>query len=221
MLFVREEFSQLGNLFSKFSYLNTNKLSILNSEWNNISHSNWYVKSTHSNWYVKSYTCWMYTAWQIWPYACSLLWETAWLLFRVARLFYIPASILYLSFLLFSPSGWFKIPSFITSVCMEDSLLMFPMGNSVGDKFFYISFLCECLNSSSFPRGNNLCMKGLISLTFLTEMPEIAETSVGNHTLTMNNPTLEENHEEEDTFNPPVFHNFSESEMISITNSTP
>lgn len=49
-------------------------------------------------------------------------------------------------------------------------------------------------------------------------MPEIAETGVGNHTLTMNNPTLEENHEEEDTFNPPVFHNFSESEMISITN---
>uniref|UniRef100_A0A8C8TGH6 BEN domain containing 2 n=1 Tax=Peromyscus maniculatus bairdii TaxID=230844 RepID=A0A8C8TGH6_PERMB len=41
------------------------------------------------------------------------------------------------------------------------------------------------------------------------EMPEIAETGVGNHTLTMNNPTLEENHEEEDTFNPPVFHNFN------------
>ncbi|XP_059107197.1 uncharacterized protein LOC131899737 [Peromyscus eremicus] len=41
------------------------------------------------------------------------------------------------------------------------------------------------------------------------EMPEIAEASVGNHTLTMNNPTFEENHEEEDTFNPPVFHNFN------------
>lgn len=51
-------------------------------------------------------------------------------------------------------------------------------------------------------------------------MPGIAEANVENHTLTMNNPTLEENQEEEDTFIPPVFHNFREFEMIHITNST-
>lgn len=51
-------------------------------------------------------------------------------------------------------------------------------------------------------------------------MPGIAEASVENHTQTMNNPTLEENQEEEDTFIPPVYHNFREFEMIHITNST-
>lgn len=78
----------------------------------------------------------MYTVWKIWPYACSLLWEIAWLLFSVIRLFYVTASILFLSFLLFSPSGWFTIPSFITSFCIEDFPLMFSVGKSEGDKFF-------------------------------------------------------------------------------------